>query len=72
MVDDNGVLKCDGIGCKMKTDTKMPVWTKRRKRSFFQKIGKKKVPPRLELGLLDSESNVLTTRPWDQFVIFDL
>ena len=25
----------------------------------------KKVPPRFELGLLDSESNVLTTRPWD-------
>ncbi|AES74174.1 hypothetical protein MTR_3g116630 [Medicago truncatula] len=25
----------------------------------------KKVPPRLELGLLDSESNVLTARPWD-------
>ena len=24
-----------------------------------------KVPPRFELGLLDSESNVLTTRPWD-------
>ncbi|KAL3813206.1 hypothetical protein ACJIZ3_014474 [Penstemon smallii] len=29
---------------------------------------KRKVPPRLELGLLDSESNVLTTRPWDLFV----
>ena len=26
---------------------------------------KEKVPPRLELGLLDSESNVLTTRPWN-------
>ncbi|AES63750.1 hypothetical protein MTR_2g012840 [Medicago truncatula] len=24
-----------------------------------------RVPPRLELGLLDSESNVLTARPWD-------
>jgi hypothetical protein len=23
------------------------------------------VPPRFELGLLDSESNVLTTRPWN-------
>jgi hypothetical protein len=28
----------------------------------------KEVPPRLELGLLDSESNVLTTRPWDRYV----
>ena len=27
-----------------------------------------KVPPRFELGLLDSESNVLTTRPWDHLV----
>jgi hypothetical protein len=29
----------------------------------------KKVPPRFELGLLDSESNVLTTRPWDPFLV---
>ncbi|WZY83096.1 hypothetical protein YC2023_029480 [Brassica napus] len=29
---------------------------------------KNKVPPRLELGLLDSESNVLTARPWNLFV----
>ena len=29
----------------------------------------KKVPPRLELGLLDSESNVLTARPWDLNVV---
>jgi hypothetical protein len=28
----------------------------------------KEVPPRLELGLLDSESNVLTTRPWNHVV----
>ena len=28
-------------------------------------IKKMKVPPRFELGLLDSESNVLTTRPWN-------
>ncbi|KAL3843453.1 hypothetical protein ACJIZ3_000856 [Penstemon smallii] len=28
-------------------------------------IAEKKVPPRIELGLLDSESNVLTARPWD-------
>ena len=30
----------------------------------------KKVPPRFELGLLDSESNVLTTRPWDLVAMF--
>ena len=30
----------------------------------------KKVPPRFELGLLDSESNVLTTRPWDHLFLF--
>jgi hypothetical protein len=29
------------------------------------KTSKNKVPPRFELGLLDSESNVLTARPWD-------
>ena len=29
-----------------------------------------KVPPRFELGLLDSESNVLTARPWNHFVHF--
>lgn len=31
------------------------------------KLGK--VPPRIELGLLDSESNVLTARPWDLAII---
>jgi hypothetical protein len=30
-----------------------------------EKNTKNEVPPRFELGLLDSESNVLTTRPWD-------
>ena len=29
-------------------------------------VPKIKVPPRFELGLLDSESNVLTARPWDR------
>ena len=28
---------------------------------------KKEVPPRLELGSLDSKSRVLTITPWDQF-----
>ena len=33
-----------------------------------KKESKMKVPPRFELGLLDSESNVLTARPWDRLV----
>ena len=41
------------------------ITTIREKEIFFFKE-KNKVPPRFELGLLDSESNVLTTRPWDQ------
>ena len=30
---------------------------------------KAEVPPRFELGLLDSESNVLTTRPWNPLLV---
>ena len=29
----------------------------------------KEVPPRFELGLLDSKSNVLTSTPWDQLAV---
>ena len=31
-----------------------------------EKISKVQVPPRFELGSLDSESRVLTITPWDQ------
>ena len=31
----------------------------------MKKKKKRKVPPRIELGLPDSESDVLTARPWD-------
>jgi hypothetical protein len=35
-------------------------------KNIEKNIKDKKVPPRrLELGLLDSESNVLTARPWN-------
>ena len=33
-----------------------------------KKEGKKKVPPRFELGSLDSESRVLTVTPWNQLM----
>ena len=42
---------------------------KREKKEKYEKNVKFEVPPRFELGLLDSESNVLTTRPWDLLVI---
>lgn len=45
--------------------TTIPVRIREKKIFFFFFKGKNKVPPRFELGLLDSESNVLTTRPWD-------
>lgn len=32
----------------------------------IQKVGTPKVPPRFELGSLDSESKVLTITPWDR------
>ena len=31
---------------------------------------KKEVPPRLELGSLDSKSRVLTITPWDLYIAF--
>jgi hypothetical protein len=48
----------------LSTTTKYDVETVSKKYDVENKT-KKKVPPRFELGLLDSESNVLTTRPWD-------
>lgn len=36
---------------------------------LYPKEPKRKVPPRFELGLLDSESNVLATRPWNQLTM---
>ena len=33
---------------------------------------KKEVPPRFELGSLDSKSRVLTITPWDQWSIYAL
>lgn len=34
-----------------------------------QKMVTKEVPPRFELRLLDSESNVQTARPWNQLLV---
>ena len=41
---------------------------KKVKRDIFEKAKEKKkeVPPRLELGSLDSKSKVLTITPWDR------
>lgn len=36
---------------------------------LYPKEPKRKDPPRFELGLLDSESNVLATRPWNQLTM---
>ncbi len=38
----------------------------KRKKSLQAGAGRKKAPPRFELGLLDSKSNVVTTRLWGQ------